>query len=55
MGLALQEADPQVQLFCYLQVLILLWEWADEGAVVGAQLGDVGILAGAECGLAIAG
>lgn len=55
MGLALQEADPQVKLFCYLQVLVMLWERADEGAVVGAQLGDVRVLAGAECGLAIAG
>lgn len=41
--LRLQEADPQVQLGGYIEVLVVLWERADEGGIVGAQEGVVGV------------
>lgn len=55
MGLALQEADAEVELGCYGEVLVLLWEGPDEGAVVGAEIGDVGVEARAVGGVAVAG
>lgn len=53
--LALEVADAEVELRRYGQVLVVLGEGADEGAVVGAQVGDVGVLAVAEGRLAVAG
>lgn len=55
MGLALEEADAHVELGRHVDVLVMLGEGPDEGAVVGAHLGEVGVRAITVGGLAIAG
>lgn len=54
-GLGLQEADAQIELVGDVDVLVLLRKGADEGGVVGADLGDVGVFAAAVFGVAVAG
>ena len=54
-GLSLKEADAGVELVGYWNFLIVLGKEADEGGVVGADGGDVGVLAGAELRVAVAG
>lgn len=54
MRLGLEEADAGVKLVRDGKVLIILGEEADEGGVVGADLGYVGKFSGAEFGVAIA-
>lgn len=46
--LCLQEANPQVQLGGDIEVLVVLWERADEGGVVGSQEGVVSVGAGVD-------
>ena len=54
-GLGLEEADAGVELVGYGHVLVIRREEADEGGVVGSDGGDVGVLAGAELRVAVAG
>ena len=54
-GLDLEEANAGVELVGYGDVLVVLGEEADEGGVVGSDGGDVGVLAGAELRVAVAG
>ena len=54
-GLGLEKADAGVELVGYGDVLVIRREEADEGGVVGSDGGDVGVLAGAELGVAVAG
>ena len=55
MGLGLEEADAGIQLGGDGFVLVVLGEGADEGGVVCADLGYVGVLAVAEGRVAVAG
>ena len=54
-GLGLEEADAGVELVGYGDVLVIRREEADEGGVVGSDGGNVGVLAGAELRVAVAG
>jgi hypothetical protein len=54
MGLTLQEANAQLELGRDVDVLIVAETGADEGAVMGANGGDVGPGAVAVGGLAVA-
>ena len=53
-GLGLEEADAGVELVGYRDPLVVLWEGADEGRVVGSNGSDVGVLAIAELRVAVA-
>ena len=53
-GLGLKEADASVELVGYRDLLVVLWEGADEGRVVGSNGSDVGVLAIAELRVAVA-
>ena len=54
-GLALQHAYPVVELGCYVEGLVTAGVvFADEGGVVSANFGDVGVATGAEFGIVVA-
>ena len=50
----MEEADAGIQLGGWGELLVVLGEGADEGGVVGADGGDVGVFAGAELRVAVA-
>ena len=55
MRLGLEEANARVELPCKGDALVVGWKCADKGGVVGANLSDVGPLAGTVGSVTIAG